>query len=247
MRGGVAYRSKRRTRGPRRFFTSLLRVGVYALVLYSLVTGLLIRSYRIGSVSMAPSFEVGQRVFISPLVYGSRLPWGEGRLPGLRAPQRGDLVVLEPPYIGADGRIRRVLDPFVRFFTLGRLSAYRGPAEVRMTRVMMKRVIGLPGDTVRLEDYRAWIRPPGATEFTSEHNLIAARYQVISGRASDVAGRIPFGGDAEALTLGEGEYYVLGDNRRDSSDSRSWGAVDLSRILGRAILRYFPLRELGRI
>jgi signal peptidase I len=60
-------------------------------------------------------------------------------------------------------------------------------------------------------------------------------------------GAIPFSGDGEEITLREGEYFVLGDNRPESSDSRSWGPLPSSRIVGKVIFRYWPPHSLGKL
>ena len=132
----------------------------------------------------------------------------------------------------------------IRDRTLGRLSAYRRPADPRLATLMFKRIVGVPGDTILLKDYLAYIRAAGSDVFAEEGQLVEVNYEVVTGPRPEFEQKVPFGGDMDELTLGAGEYFVLGDNRRDSSDSRSWGPVDLGRIVGRAFLRYAPIREL---
>lgn len=91
----------------------------------------------------------------------------------------------------------------------------------------IKRVIGLPGETVHITDRAITVtKKDGATERLEEPYLSYA------GNGVD-----------ETVTLGEGEYFVMGDNRPDSSDSRYWGVLPRNDIIGRAFLRLLPVRE----
>ena len=65
-------------------------------------------------------------------------------------------------------------------------------------------------------------------------------------RQRDGLPRFPFSGNSGEHVLGDGEYFLLGDNRPESSDSRSWGALSRDRIIGKVIYRYWPLRSVGR-
>lgn len=90
----------------------------------------------------------------------------------------------------------------------------------------IKRVVGVPGDRVEIRSGRVFL----------------------NGRVLDDADLVhPPVGDSEALVLAHGEYYVLGDNRSNSSDSRLFGAVSAERIVGRAWLRYRPFEDAGRL
>jgi signal peptidase I len=113
---------------------------------------------------------------------------------------------------------------------------------------MVKRIIAVPGDTVVMRDYEAFVRPADGSDFEAENQLIEASYQPV--RTPLPAGwrkELPFSGDLEALTLAEGQYFVLGDNRPSSSDSRSWGPVERGRIVARVLYRYWPFARGGRL
>ena len=94
----------------------------------------------------------------------------------------------------------------------------------------IKRVIGLPGETVQIVGGRVYINGE-----LLESDVYGNELMISAGRAS------------QPITLGENEYFVLGDNRNGSADSRleEVGNVDKSRIIGRAFVRIWPLNQFG--
>ncbi|MHB1133820.1 MAG: signal peptidase I [Chloroflexota bacterium] len=92
---------------------------------------------------------------------------------------------------------------------------------------LIKRVVGLPGEHIELRDGRVWVDEQPLDE------------PYLDGVRTTCPTR------CEPITLGPGQYYVLGDNRANSLDSRSFGPVPASRILGRVVLRYWPLDQLA--
>jgi signal peptidase I len=98
-----------------------------------------------------------------------------------------------------------------------------------------------------MDGYLAWVKAKGSTEFVLESTLTARPYAPAVGTSESEGHELPFAGSLPETVLGPGEYFVLGDNRPDSSDSRSWGTVRMERIIGPAVLRYFPFRRFGRV
>ena len=92
----------------------------------------------------------------------------------------------------------------------------------------IKRIIGLPGETVEIRDGKVFIKT-GQTETTWNYPDIATEAL----------------GDNGHYPLGPGQYFVLGDNRGMSLDSRAWGSVDQKLIRGRVFVRLFPFNRLG--
>ena len=125
--------------------------------------------------------------------------------------QRGDIVVFQPPEGYGQGGV-----PFI------------------------KRVIGLPGDTVSLENGRVFVTQPGGSSVRLDEPY------VVHGVDGGPAPTLPK--DAEGTAswkIADGTYFVMGDNRPDSQDSRFIGAIERDLIVGRAWLRYFPLDRMG--
>jgi len=244
-RGYESYSFKQGRTRTRRIAFVILRAILVTFVLYLVATGALVRSLRMETASMEPVLRTGDRVLATPLVYGLRLPFLHEWILETGRPKRGELIVLEPPYYPDVGTPRSVLDSVVGFFTLQRQTAVVDVTGDRIGRFMIKRVIGLPGDTVRLERFVAYVKPAGQRSYRRETELIEAEYEVsIRPLPEDWPEEAPFSGEMEPILLQEGEYFVLGDNRCCSSDSRSWGPVGLTRIRERVVLRYWPLRNL---
>ena len=123
---------------------------------------------------------------------------------------RGDIVVFQPPEGFEQGGV-----PFI------------------------KRVIGLPGDTITLENGRVFVTPPGGSPVRLDEPYVV----VVDGETAPTLPR-----DAERSsewTVPDGQYFVMGDNRPQSQDSRFFGPIEKSAIIGRAWLRYFPLDRIG--
>jgi len=97
----------------------------------------------------------------------------------------------------------------------------------------IKRIIGLPGETIEIKNNMVKIYNSEFTKgFVVEENYLSSSQETFGNHL---------------VKLGENEYYVLGDNRMQSSDSRSWGPVDKSLITGRAFLRLWPLNNIAKI
>jgi signal peptidase I len=164
------------------------------------------KPFRIPSASMEPLLQCGRPAAgctgsTSDRVLVNRLAYRFG------SPQRGQVVV----------------------FTAPPRATLCGAQDAGAT--FVKRLIGLPGETVR-EDERGfiWIRPANAktwTKLAEPHLSRAARFADTS----------DFG---QTWPVPQGEYFMLGDNRANSCDSRKWGAVPRSNLIGPVIFTYWP-------
>ena len=224
------------------------RILVIAFLIYVVVSRFLVATFRVESVSMEPTVSPGDRVIVSYLAFGPRVPFSHSRFPHLTLPERGDLVMVQPPFASDQPAFLRILQPVVSFLTLQKATLRRDMYGGRVDSYVLKRVIGMPGDTIRLNNYMVWIKPRGASDFVREDQMVPVRYATqatLNARGWDAS--LPFSGNQDAITLKDDEYFVMGDNRPDSSDSRSWGPVTLERIIGKVIYRYWPPRSIGRL
>ena len=106
----------------------------------------------------------------------------------------------------------------------------------------IKRIIGMPGDTVSLENGRVFV-----TRQDTSPVRIEEPYVVTDGEGSTSPTTCPRADCPLTWIVGEDEYFVMGDNRPQSQDSRVFGPIEQESILGRAWLRYFPLERIGLI
>lgn len=113
----------------------------------------------------------------------------------------------------------------------GDVVVFHSPQDERVD--FIKRVIGLPGDTVAVKDGYAYVNGVKLPE-----TFINDPGQVLPG--AFLAADTP-------VTVPDGEFFVMGDNRLHSSDSREWGFVTRAEIVGRAFFRYWPIPDIGLV
>ena len=131
------------------------------------------------------------------------------------------------------------------FVRRGDVVVFRDPAESSV--VMVKRVVAVPGDTVRYVGDAVTVvpGPVGGDPLDAAVALVAnaSSPPPSSPPPSSPPPRPPPG--SLSVTVAEGEYFLVGDNRDGSSDSRHWGALSRNAIIGEAVLRIFPWDRIG--
>ena len=192
----------------------------------------LIEPFRIPSESMLPTLLIGDHLFVDKLAYGPRIPFTDWRLPGWREPERGDVVVFTVAR-GRDRGIERI-----------------HPADERPDLPrddFVKRIVGLPGDRVEIRRNRVYVNdePVVLTDtqevFVDEGGRGLAIHREELGDCEHAVlddPRLP--GDRKSpMVVPEGRYFMMGDNRDHSNDSRRWGTVRLEEMQGPAFILYW--------
>lgn len=201
------------------FFPVILAV----LVLRSFI----VEPFRIPSESMVPTLLKGDFILVNKFAYGLRLPVLDAKIIGNSLPQRGDVVVFRWP--GYPGR---------------KLSDYK-PGEPRPGDAYIKRAIGLPGDRLEYRGKQLFINgepalqtplpadstQPGYQQFNEQLGQIVHRIQLLPGFQPH---RDPDGAIGWDYQVPPEHYFMMGDNRDNSSDGRVWGPVPEKNLIGKA-------------
>ena len=187
-----------------------------------LVVGIVLGSFRsavadwndVPSGSMEPTILPGDRVFVNKLAYDLKVPFTTWQIAHWADPRRGDVVVLWSPYDG--------------------------------TR-LVKRVVGIPGDVIEVHGHRLTINGQPATYATLTALVAESRdlgrlpldhlaIESVLGRTHGVlsVARSGPGADVGPIVVPPGSYFLMGDHRDNSFDSRFWGFADRKVIVGRA-------------
>jgi signal peptidase I len=179
--------------------------------------------FRIPSGSMMPTLLEGDFIFVKKYAYGLRLPVTETKIVETGEPQRGDVVVFRLPS-----------DPSVNY---------------------IKRVVGLPGDTVVYERHRLTINGEAIALDRSDRffGQRAVYLEDLDGRVHDILVTNPeFSARDGAYRVPEGQYFMMGDNRDHSKDSRYIDSIPEEYLVGEAVriwLHFVPwnMPDWGRI
>ena len=190
-----------------------------AFALFLVVRTFIVEAFQIPTGSMENTLLVGDFLLVNKMVYGAEIPGTDVRLPAIDPPERGDVVVFEPP-------------------PRAQQAAHTN---------YVKRVVGLPGDTLLMVDgvlYRngsevpePYVKHTRPNEDPRSHQFDWQRaYMVEDGSRPN---RRPTRDNWGPIRVPEENYFVMGDNRDNSEDSRYWGFVPADAVKGRPLVIYF--------
>lgn len=211
---------------------------VIALVFF--LRSFLYEPFKIPSSSMVPTLVIGDLILVNKYTYGVRLPIINKKIIDVNEPQRGDVMVFKYPK-----------DPSLDY---------------------IKRVIGVPGDRIEYKNKRLTVNGEQASyqplpDYLDEEHLTYSKqfiesfdgtsHQILNDERapSYVHNPDPFpqnqlcsyNTEGFACTVPAGHYFMMGDNRDNSLDSRFWGFVSENNIVGKAFFVWMNLGDLGRI
>lgn len=188
-----------------------------AFVLFLLVRTFLLEAFQIPSGSMERTLLAGDFLFVNKAVFGAQIPGVAARLPGFGTPARGDVIVFAYPR-----------DPTLNY---------------------VKRVIGMPGDTVAMRQGRVVVNGMLLVESYVQrtdpgHDVADAQFLWQRSHLADSSPEarrryMPRRDTWGPLVVPPDHYFVLGDNRDNSADSRYWGFVAREAVKGRPLVVYF--------
>ncbi len=218
-----------------RSFRLLRQMGIF-FVFYVLLTAYGLKPLIAASTSMAPTIQAGDRLLSLPAAFGIANPLDGTRISYL-SPQRGDIVLVSPPWVKPLSLYLKFANSVIRFFSAQRVGIKADPLD----RPVIKRIVALPGDTVQMDEFIVYVRTSGSGHFLTEYEVSGRSYDLRkTGLPEDWEKDMPLSGRMDPITLGPGEYFIVGDNRPGSTDSRFFGPVDINHILGKIVLRYWP-------
>ena len=191
------------------------RTVVTTLAIFFVLRAFLVQTFVITSGSMEGTLLIGDMLVLNKAAYGAPVPGTRVRLPGYSEPNRGDIVVFRGHHEDID---------------------------------LVKRLIGLPGDTLEMRAGRLFLNSVEQAEPYVQHVDTAGahsthpwmewqRQHLITGK--DPAAYRPTRDTWGPLVVPANRFFLLGDNRDQSLDSRFWGPLDPARVKGRAAFIYY--------
>ena len=201
-----------------RIFRDWLRFAFVTLLLFLLIRAFGLEAFTIPTSSMEGTLLVGDFLFVNKALFGAEIPGADARLPAIREPRRGDVVAFQPPHDQA--------------------------------RVYVKRVVGVPGDTLSMRQKTLFRNGIPEEEAYARHldeggDAVhpGMRWQSdFLAAAKPARGYVPSRDNWGPLVVPPEKYFVLGDNRENSEDSRYWGFIGRDDIRGQPWMVYFSVR-----
>jgi len=172
---------------------------IVAAILALIIRTFVVQAFKIPSGSMEDTLLIGDHLLVNKFIYGTQLPFSDDPVLAIRQPERGDIIVFEFPEDKDKSYFKR--------------------------RDFIKRVVGLPGDTIEIRNKNVFIN--GERYITPE--AVYKDGNLTAGPRDNMP----------PVTVPDDNYFVMGDNRDRSYDSRFWRFVNRSAIKGLAFIKYW--------
>ncbi len=213
---------------------------IVAAVLALFIRAFVVQAFKIPTGSMLETLQIGDQLLVSKFHYGVKLPFTERVLIPVSEPMRGDIIVFEYPF-------DEVLDA-----TRPNLKDVD----------FVKRIVGLPGDTVEIRAKEVFVNGQPATgpyvqhvredvepsPLPEGHPEVTVDFKGYFDHCEDASSICRAKRDwMPKITVPEGKFFVMGDNRDESFDSRFWGFVSRESIKGKAMVIYWSWTGPGNI
>lgn len=207
-------------RRPGSIYREYVEPFLIAAIVALFIRQFIIQPFKIPSGSMIPTLLVGDHLFVNKFVYGPRIPFTDARIFTWKEPKRGEVIVFRYPE--------------------------------NEDKDFIKRVVGIPGDKVQIIDGRLYINdqlatltergsaPPQGSYAFFEYGVPRLFEERIGSAVHTVQYlRDQRGNNFGPVLVPKDSVFVMGDNRDNSLDSRTWGFVKFEKILGRALIIYW--------
>ena len=210
------------------------------ILLVFVLRSFIVEPFKIPSGSMIPTLQVGDFILVNKYTYGIRLPVINKKIIQFNTPQRGDVMVFRYPEDPSLDYIKRVVgipgDKVAyqnkqltingKPVEMRRIDDYLHPERLYYSRQFIEKMDGIEYRVLNDQDAPAFI--PDASRFPYRENCLYNNSGVI-------------------CTVPEGQYFMMGDNRDNSRDSRFWGFVPDENIVGKAFFIWLNFGDLKRI
>ena len=221
----IFYFAKKRAHGKKESIIIEYSKSFFPVLLFVFVIrSFIVEPFKIPSGSMMPTLIAGDFIAVNKFSYGVRFPVINNVLIPNGMPERGDVVVFHYP-----------MDTSIDY---------------------IKRVVGLPGDTIKYENKKLFINDklvPHVFEKDYEY-MMNENYRVPAQEFTETLGEVKHSilihnveGESGSFVVPDRNYFVMGDNRDNSSDSRVWGFVSEDLLVGKAFIIWLNLSEPSRI
>jgi signal peptidase I len=200
-----------------RSLVELLVIVAIALGAALVIQAFIVKPYRIPTGSMEPTLTEGQRVLVN------RIGMDFG------TPHVGGIYVFHPP----EGAEQQECGPAQQTVRVGG-AACDEPSSRRSSENFIKRAVAGPGDEIYVSEGHVYRKAAGTSTFVAEKDS----YIKPCGDSSECNFRTP-------IRIPPGHWFMMGDNRGNSDDSRFWGPVPTGWIIGQAIATYWPPDRIG--
>jgi len=191
---------------PLRAVAEIVLTLVVAAVIAFIAQAYIVKPYRVPTGSMIPTLQPGDRVIADRLTLD------------FRDPARGEIIVFHPPICRGDHNSEGACDT-------NDLSLRAGAS----SQTFIKRVVGLPGETIWARHGAVWVKSPGQRAHRLSEPYLHGRRTASFPRT----------------VIPQKCYFMMGDNRGQSDDSRFWGPVPKKWIIGGAFATYWPPKRIG--